>query len=189
MRKILMLCLGVMSIFQVICAHDDLKAPSEQLTAEKMEVVEFTPPAGWRYGEQRPEHKHVRSMVIGKGEHELPPSLTLATDRFQGPLKEYLKRAKGISEADGGVWKNLGSIRTEAGEATLIQEDRKTNWGDLRLMYVFLPRNGTVYILTAAALKEEFVKFYADFFRSMRSLRIRTEDTKDEIGKLQETVK
>lgn len=140
--------------------------------SEEYFLVEFTPPSGWRFAEKQSQLKNVHSMVIGKGDYALPPSLTLGTDRFPGTTKDYLKRIKSISESHGGDWKDLGIIRTEAGEANLVQEDTKTQWGDLRIMYVILLKKGTAYILTAAALKEEFPKFYPEFFKAMRSLRI-----------------
>ncbi|MBA3957626.1 MAG: hypothetical protein H0X51_04420 [Parachlamydiaceae bacterium] len=141
---------------------------------DEVKIIQFTPPAGWRFADTKSQ-KHVHTMVVGKGQRELPPSITLGTDRSPGTLKEYLKRIKGISESKGGDWKDLGNILTDAGEARLVQEDMKTQWGELRIMYVILLKNGTAYILTAAALKEEFAKFYPEFFRSMRSLRITDE--------------
>ncbi len=52
-----------------------------------------------------------------------------------------------------------------------IQLDTKTEWGNVRMMHVMLVKNGTVYILTAAALQEEFPEFYKDFFNAMKTLR------------------
>jgi hypothetical protein len=42
-------------------------------------------------------------------------------------------------------------------------------------MHVILLKNGTIYIMTASALKSEFSLYYQDFFKSMRSLRIVTD--------------
>lgn len=134
--------------------------------------VQFTPPPGWRFGELNPLLPSVKVVVVGKGQHELPPSMTLGTESYRGSLKDYLKIVKTINDAQGGDWKDLGAIRTEAGEASLSQLDTKTEWGEMRMMHVILLKNETIYILTAAALKDEFPKFYKDFFQSMRSLRI-----------------
>jgi hypothetical protein len=38
------------------------------------------------------------------------------------------------------------------------------------MMHVMLKKNGVMHILTAAALKSEFPKFYKEIFASMRSL-------------------
>jgi hypothetical protein len=47
-----------------------------------------------------------------------------------------------------------------------------TQWGRVKMMHVILLKKGVIYILTAAALLEEFPKFYKDFFNSLRSLRV-----------------
>jgi hypothetical protein len=77
-----------------------------------------------------------------------------------------------MNDAQGFEWKDLGTIRTEAGTASLSQVDTKTEWGSVRLMHVIMMKNGTVYILTASALKDEFSQFYKEFFAAMRSLRV-----------------
>lgn len=82
---------------------------------------------------------------------------------------------KDINTNRGDDWKDLGTIRTEAGDASLSQVDTKSKWGIERLMHVILEKNGTIYILTAAALKNDFPKFYKEFFNSMRSLRFNAE--------------
>lgn len=147
----------------------------EKMATSKFEqpgAVQFTPPQGWRFAAPQSLPKSVHIMVVGEGQHEYPPSMNLGTESYRGSLKEYLKVVKAINDAQGAEWKDLGTIRTDAGEASLSQVDMKTTWGDVREMHVILVKNETVYILTAAALKEEFPKFYKDFFRSMRSLRI-----------------
>lgn len=139
-------------------------------SSEEPGAVLFTPPAGWRFADQKLKYVHV--MVVGKGDHDFPPSINLGTENYKGTLKEYLKIVKDINDKQGALWKDLGAIRTEAGEASLSQVDIKTNWGEVREMHVILLKNEKVYILTAAALKEEFPKFYKEFFQSLRSLRI-----------------
>lgn len=135
-------------------------------------AVQFVPPHGWRLADEKSLTPNVHIMVVGAGQHEFPPSMNLGIEEYQGTLKEYLKIVKGINDAQGAQWKDLGSIMTEAGEASLSQLDTKTEWGDVRMMHVILLRQATVYILTAAALKEEFPRFYQDFFHAMRSLRV-----------------
>jgi len=134
-------------------------------------TILFTPPKGWKPVEASALSPAVKAMVVGNGEHEYPPSINLATEEYSGTLKEYLKIIKSINQAQGTEWKDLGIIRTEAGSANLSQVDSKTEWGDVRMMHVILLKDGTVYILTATSLKEEFPKFYRDFFSSMSSLR------------------
>lgn len=135
-------------------------------------AVMFIPPQGWRYAETKDLPRSVQVMVVGKGAGNFPPSINLATEKYAGTLKQYLKIVKSINDAKGSEWKDLGTIRTEAGDASLSQVDQKNQWGVTRMMHVMLIKNGTVYILTAAALKDEFPVYYKDFFNSLRSLRI-----------------
>lgn len=139
--------------------------------AEQPGAVIFTPPEGWRLSDPSQLPKSVKAMVVGKGKHELPPSINLGMHSYEGSLQDYLKMVKNLNHNDRVEWKDLGTIRTQAGVASLSQLDMKSKWGDIREMQVILHKEGTVYILTAAAIKDEFPKFYNDFFTAMRSLR------------------
>lgn len=149
------------------------KAIQENFSAAAKEpgAVIFNPPQGWLLADPKGLPPNVKAMVVGKGNSEYPPSLNLATEEYAGTLKEYLKIIKGINESRGDEWKDLGTIHTEAGSASLSQVESKTRWGTEKLMHAILLKNGTVYILTAAALKDEFPNFYKDFFNAFRSLR------------------
>lgn len=151
-------------------------------------AVTFTPPKGWRLAEQKELAPSVKSMVIGKGKREFPPSINLAVEPYNGSLKQYLKIVKSINNANRADWKDLGSIKTLAGDANLSQVDEKAEWGDIRMMHVIFVKNGYAYILTAASLKEEFSEFYKDFFASMRSLNI-SDDASEMVTDTQESAK
>lgn len=152
---------------------DEEKALQEQIASQVMEpgAVMFTPPEGWHIADPKKLPPSVKVMVVGKGSSEYPPSLNLATEQYEGTLKQYLKIVKDINDRSGAEWKDLGTIRTQAGDASLSQVDAKTKWGTERLMHVILIKDGVVYILTAGALKDEFPRYYKEFFTSLRSLR------------------
>jgi len=145
-------------------------AITASLSAE--ETLTFTPPVGWGLAPRETLTPAIKVMVVGKGQHEYPPSINLATENWSGSLKDYLKVVKDLNDAHSSDFKDLGKVKTEAGEALLTQEDIATKWGEVRQMHLFSLHNGVVYILTAASLKEEFAKNYKDFFSSMTSLRI-----------------
>lgn len=139
--------------------------------AQEPGAVIFNPPDNWHLADPQALPPSVKIMVVGQSSTDFPPSINLGTEKYNGTLKEYLKMIKSINDAQGAEWKDLGTIRTQAGTASLSQVDAKTEWGEVRMMHVILLKEGTAYILTAAALKEDFSKFYKDFFKSMRSLR------------------
>lgn len=148
--------------------------PTEQIE-QAMDLpggVYFTPPEGWRMAEASQLPPNVKVMVVGKGDHTFAPSLNLTTESYKGSLKQYLKTVKSINDSRGAVWQDLGTIRTQAGNANLSQVDLKTEWGETRMMHVILVKNNNVYIMTAAALKDEFPRFYKEFFNALRSLHI-----------------
>lgn len=134
--------------------------------------VTFQPPANWRLADPAALPPNVKVMVVGRGKGSYPPSLNLMTEHFVGTLKEYLRIVQKKNEKWGDDWKDLGVIRTNAGDASLSQVDTKTKWGTERLMHVIFIKNEQVYVLTAAALKEEFGQYYKDFFNAFRSLKI-----------------
>jgi hypothetical protein len=150
-----------------------LSAQAPRISEEKEEgIVLFTSPTDWHMADPNALPSHVRAMVVGNGPSHFPPSLNLSSEPYKGTLRQYLKIVKNMNSAQGYEWKDLGTIRTEAGNASLSQVDTKTQWGDTRLMHAILIKNGNVYILTASALKNEFSIFYKDFFAAMRSLRV-----------------
>ncbi len=146
--------------------------------AKEPGAVMFTPPKNWQIADQKTLPEHVRVMVVGQGSYEFPPSINLSTEEFKGSLKDYLKIIKNINAAQGSEWKNLGSIKTGAGTASLSQTDTLTEWGPLRMMHVILLRKGVIYILTGAALKKEFPSLYQTFFQTFKSLKINENLTK-----------
>ncbi|MFA6914955.1 MAG: hypothetical protein WC222_01035 [Parachlamydiales bacterium] len=134
-------------------------------------IVQFTPPPGWGAADPSSLPPSVKAMVIGKGKGAFPPSINLGMEPYTGTIKQYLKIIKAINDSQGSQWKDLGTVRTAAGDASLSQVDSKTEWGEIRMMHVILQKEGTIYILTAAAKKDEFPQHYKTFFDSMKSLR------------------
>lgn len=172
MKNIPLLCAAL------LCSQFSLNAaePAKQIDAEQIAkepgAVAFTPPKEWRLVDKSKLPASILAMVVGKGAHDFPPSINLGIHHDSGSLRQFLKYVKQTNDADGVDWKDLGTIHTDAGEASLSQLETRTEWGLVREMQVILVKDNKAYILTAAALKDEFSKFYKDFFSSMRSLRI-----------------
>lgn len=131
----------------------------------------FTPPEGWLAADPKNLPANVKIIIAGKGSKEFPPSMNLAVEKYAGDLKSYLKIVKGINEQHKTPWKDLGTIKTGIGEASLSQVNMLTEWGEVRMMHVIAKYGDSIYILTASALKSEFSKFYPIFFAAMSSLR------------------
>ncbi len=108
--------------------------------------------------------------------------MNLVIEPFKGTLKQYLKLVKDINVKKGDLWKDLGIIRTQAGDANLSQVDASSKWGTERFTILILVKDGNVYILTTAALKEEFPYYYKEFFSALRSLRFQGNKNKINIA-------
>lgn len=155
-------------------AQEEIKKAAPPQTAtpqQKKTLVQFTPPPGWSSADPKALPPTVKSMVVGKGKGNFPPSINLGMEPYNGTIKQYLKIIKAINDSQGSQWKELGTIRTAAGDASLSQVDTLTEWGEVRMMHVILQKEGNIYILTAAAKKDEFPSYYKTFFDSLRSLR------------------
>lgn len=140
--------------------------------ADAVVQAAFTPPPGWYFADSSKLPKHVKVMVVGQGKHEMPPSMNLGYEEFSGTLKDYLKIMKEINVSQGDPWKDLGTFQTTAGPGSLSQVEMRTEWGVLKQMHLVYLHEGVIYILTAAALKEEFAQFYPVFFQALRSFRV-----------------
>ncbi|MGZ3632923.1 MAG: hypothetical protein ACXWM7_01160 [Parachlamydiaceae bacterium] len=157
-----------------LCAED--KLPQEQIVDHATPgAIYFTPPAGWHLADKSALPAHVHLAVVGQGKGSVAPSIRLATEKYPGTLKDYLQKVKALNAAKGHAWKDLGKIQTEAGEGSLSQVDRNMEGQDVRMMHTIVLKNGTIYILTAMAAKEEFPSFYKPFFTAMSSFHINDE--------------
>lgn len=136
-------------------------------------IAVFTPPKGWRAAQKKDLSPHVKIFVIGpKLQNEMPPTMNLMIEPYNGTLKSYLKDVKKINDAHGDAWKDLGALKTKAGEANLSQVEMRSKWGGEKLMHAIIVKNGYAYVLTATAAKNEFGRFYQQFYSALRSLQI-----------------
>lgn len=131
----------------------------------------FDPPEGWQYADTAKLPKSVKVMVVGPAKSDMPPSINLGYEPFEGTLKDYLKIVKEFNASQGDAWRDLGTIQTKAGPASLSQLDMKSKWGDLRMMHLIIKHDGIIYILTASSTKQEYSSYYPLFYKSFASLR------------------
>jgi len=129
----------------------------------------FLPPKNWEIADPRSLSPRVKIAFIKNTGKGLCPSINLAVEQTQVSLSDYLKAVKAIHEQDrNNRWRALGKVRTAAGLAQLTEIDSSSEWGSVRLLQLILLKSGTAYVLTAAALKEEFSDFYKEFQSAFR---------------------
>ena len=169
MKKIAKIMTLLITSLSISCFGEVL---NENNINQIQELITFNRPKGWKTADTKELSPLIKTMLIGTGKEEFPPTITIAIEPFEGTLKDYLKIVKNINDDQKTEWKNLGKMTTKAGVANLSQYDEKSNWGLVRTMTAILVKNGNAYILSATALKSEFSGFYKDFFEAMKSFSI-----------------
>ncbi|MGB7978033.1 MAG: hypothetical protein WCF19_02605 [Chlamydiales bacterium] len=133
----------------------------------------FLPPAGWEIAQLKNRSPHIEIGFIGKGTGEFRPSINLAVEEIDGSLKDYVKAVKNLQSADPTIqWRDLGKLSMKSGQGRLTEMTNSSPWGDLKILQAFFVEEGKAYILTAAVLKEDFLKFQSQLLQSFRSLAI-----------------
>ncbi|HSW86899.1 MAG TPA: hypothetical protein VLG49_05300 [Rhabdochlamydiaceae bacterium] len=149
----------------------------------------FIPPQDWSIADPKLFAPSVQACFVGKNKKGFSPSVNLAVEKIDTSLNEYLKIVKQLHESDrDNRWRDLGNLQTRAGQTRLTEIDTKTEWGQIRMLQSILIKDGHAYILTAAALKEEFSDFYEDFEKAIRSFTI-TENLSSAISQIKKREK
>jgi hypothetical protein len=170
--RILTLLLSL-SPFFIFSAHSQAEKLEHVVAlAEAPGLCFFDPPADWELIDPDLLPKSVKILVKAPQSNKYPPCVNLAVDHTPCGLQAYLKGIKELNEADGLWWRDMGMIQTQAGAASLSQVDSESSWGRIRMMHAILEHENRIYILTCAALQEEFQQYYETFFRAMKSMRI-----------------
>jgi hypothetical protein len=147
----------------------------------------FIPPQGWDIADPSKLSPRVKIAFVGKSTKGLLPSCNLATEKVSISLKDYLAAVKKIHEADPNTkWRDLGAFQTPLGQGKLTEVETKIGAGLARRMQLIVIYEGTAYILTVGALKEEFSKHYQTFEEVLRSLTV-TSDLASVVAKEKQT--
>lgn len=133
----------------------------------------FDPPSDWECAFPDSLASCIQVGFLGKGSTVFRPSINLATEEVDVTLKEYLKSVKEIHLANPGTtWRDLGKFKTRSGEGRLTEITSRTPAGDVRMLQTILVKGKTAYILTGAAIKDDFLRFQEAFTKSFQSLNL-----------------
>ena len=141
----------------------------------------FTPPKEWALVDESLLAPRVKVGFFTKSKQEFCPSINLSEEKISITPKQYLKAVQKIHESNPkNRWRSLGEIPTREGNAILTSIDTETPLGKIRLLQVIFCKEGVAYILTGAALLEEFGKYQKEFLASFKSFRIIQNTTLEE---------
>jgi hypothetical protein len=159
--------------------QDALTEECAPIPEESEPFCYFIPPKGWAMAEPNLLGPQVKMAFVKiDKKRKFCPSLNLAIEKVEGGLNAYLNDVKVIHEQDRkNHWRKLGKVHTLAGEAQLTEIDTSSHMGAVRMLQLILLKEGRAYILTAAALKEDFCDFYQEFQSAFRSLTISEKKT------------
>ena len=133
----------------------------------------FTPPAGWEIAQLKNPSPYVKIGFVGKPSGEFRPSINLATEETDAPLKEYLQAVKELQTADPKTqWRDLGKFSMQSGTGRLIEISSPSPFGEMKILQAIFVSQGKAYILTAASLKEDLPKLQNELLKSFQSLNL-----------------
>lgn len=133
----------------------------------------FIPPIDWEMVDPHSLSPHVKVAFLKKEGKKFFPSINLSVEETNVSLGAYLKAVKSIHERDRkNHWRALGKMKTPAGLAQLTEIDSHSDLGAIRILQLILIKDQRAYILTAAALREEFSQYYQTFQAAFRSLTL-----------------
>lgn len=132
----------------------------------------FTPPDGWEIADPKTPAQRPIIGFVDKTRSGFRPSLHLTHEKTSLPMKEYLEVVKKNSLQKKRSWKELGTIETKSGKATMIEVEISTQFGKTRLLQALLRREEDLFILTAGATKKEFGKYATKIERAFSSMEL-----------------
>ncbi len=136
------------------------------------ETCFFIPPKGWEIANPKMLAPSVQICFLGKSSKGLPPTINLATEVVNVSLEAYVEEVRKIHKADPNCrWRDLGKFTALMGSGRLMELETPTELGPARMVQLVVIKESVAYILTAAALKEEFSMYYKTFDAALHSLQ------------------
>lgn len=158
-----------------LCAFSNQLFCEESVkTSDKVEsVCYFIPPSGWEIAQIDKLSPYVQIGFVGKGTSLFRPSINLALEDVDTPLKEYVKAVKQIHLSEPNTkWRDLGKFPMNGGEGRLTEITSLSPLGEVKILQAIYVKDQTAYILSAAVLKEDLLKIQSQLLKSFQSLRI-----------------
>ncbi len=136
-------------------------------------ICYFQPPENWECINPKEISEHIQVGFLGKGKTEFRPSLNLAIEQVDLSLKAYVKIVREIHETEMNIpWRDLGEFTFRGGKGRLGEVTSQSPFGEVKMLQGILVKGGYAYILTGAALKDDFAENRADIIKALRSMNL-----------------
>lgn len=133
----------------------------------------FIPPKSWDIVDPSNLKPMFKVAFVEHSKKTFKPSLNLGVQAVSVSLTDYLQGAKKQHLLNRQKkWCEIGYVNTSAGRAHISQIDEKAKIGDIRSMQCILVKEGYAYVITAVALREDFVNYHNDFLKAFESFTI-----------------
>jgi hypothetical protein len=133
----------------------------------------FTPPSEWKVIDPEKTSKAIKIAFVANSKKAFKPSLNLGIEKVSVSLEDYIVAVKKHHTSNRkNRWHEVGLLKTHAGNAHLSQIDTKAECGDIRSMQSIIVKDGYAYIITAVALRDDFLQYHNDFIKAFESFSI-----------------
>lgn len=133
----------------------------------------FIPPKKWKVVDPEKLSKSTKIAFIANSKKAFKPSLNLGIEKVSISLQDYIEAVKKQHTANRKHrWHEVGFLQTKAGTAHISQIDIKAECGDIRSMQSILIQNGYAYVITAVAMRDDFLEYHNDFIKAFESFAI-----------------
>ena len=133
----------------------------------------FHPPKDWLISNPTNLPKEVKIAFIQSERKIITPSINLTLEKVDVPIETYIKEVKKIHQADRTTQcRELGILKTNSGNAHLLEITMKKEWGDVWILQSILIKGGFAHLMTGLSLKKDFMKYHELFLSTFKSLMI-----------------
>ncbi|NGX55815.1 MAG: hypothetical protein K1060chlam5_00042 [Candidatus Anoxychlamydiales bacterium] len=117
--------------------------------------------------------KHVKIGFIKKSLSSFSNSINLATQETSLNIDEYSKEVeRTINQDENSKWSKIGFFKTKNYSVYLAKIEKLTKFGNVQMLQMYYIENNFAYVITAASLKENFLKNLKIFKEVIESFEI-----------------
>lgn len=133
----------------------------------------FRPPDGWQLVDPKQLSPYVQVMFMGEAANNFAPTINLATEETDSTFKEYFKGVKEFHRSSPEeTWRDLGKFSLQAGEGRLTEITSPSPVGEIKMLQTIFVKGKRAYVMTAAVLKADFMKYQSTILESLKSLTV-----------------
>lgn len=133
----------------------------------------FKPPKDWKVVDPKKIPEIVEIGFVSNESKTFKASLNLVIEEAKASFDDYIASVKKHHlSTRKSRWSELGYVQTKSGKAHVSQIDTKAECGDIRSMQCIIKDDDRFYIITAVALRDEFIDYHNEFLTAFETFTI-----------------